>query len=325
MLNNKLRSGNFTNSEIVALTTMGSRDMTAEELEQHKKGNPKSRKTTIASWPGQKAITYIRETNMERRLDGPLEIESNARPLLWGKLLEVILFAWLGIEYSLKSSETILHKILRWWAGSPDGEKTDTVIDMKAPYTRKSFCMLVQPLYDGLTGKAAMDAIRFGYKDNNGFDHDKHPDGEKYYWQLVGGAVLLNKKFAELIVYMPYESEVEAIKAEAMKEKHGGKYFFISMANEGELPFLPEDGYYKNINIIRFEVPEEDKLLLTKRVLQGGQLLVNNDDMPNKMLVEFNTCTGSDCFIDSEEFVKSVYNNDLNYERLYNAPLEAYA
>lgn len=321
MVNNVLRHGNFTNSEIVALTKTGSRDMTADELEQYKKKNPKGLKKKIESWPGQKAITYIREKNMERRLKQPLESESNAKPLSWGKLCEYLVFLLLDTAYVLTSTETVLHALIRWWAGSPDGEKTDTVIDIKAPFTKKSFCILVQPLYDGLTGWDAMCAIRHGYTDKNGFEHEPHPDGEKFYWQLVGGSVLLKKKYAELIVFMPYESEIEAIKAEALKEKHGGKYFWVSMANDGELPYLPEDGYYKNINIIRFEVPEEDKLLLTKRVLQGGQMLIDNN-MPNKMLIEFNSCTGADAFIDSDEFVQSVYNNDLNYERLYEPVLE---
>ena len=318
MVNNVLRHGNCTSSEIVCLTKTGSRDMTPEELKQHKEENPKSRKTKIESWPGKAALTYIRETNMERRLERSLTDESNARPLSWGKLCEYLVFLLLDTAYILTSTETVLHKIIRWWAGSPDGEKTDTVIDIKAPFTLKSFCVLVQPLYDGLQGWEAMCAIRDGYTDKNGFEHDAHPDGEKYYWQLVSNAILLKKKYAELIVFMPYKSEIEAIKAEAMKEKYGGKYFWVSMANEGELPFLPEDGYYKNINIIRFEVPEADKLLLTKRVLQAGQMLVNND-MPNKMLIEWNNCTGSDGFIDNDDFVKSVYNNDLKYERLYEA------
>jgi hypothetical protein len=50
--------------------------------------------------------------------------------------------------------------------------------------------------------------------------------------------------------------------------------FWLSMAKDDELPYLQDDGYYKNINIIRFEVPEADKLLLTKRVLEAGKYLI---------------------------------------------------
>lgn len=242
MINNTARIGNFTSSEIVALTKEGKK----------------------AGTFGAPALTYIAETNMERRLQRSLTDESNARPLTWGKLLEGHVNDMLGLEYRLCNSETIVHPELPYWAGSPDCEKEDTIGDVKCPITLKSFCQLVDPLYQGLTGKEAMESIR-----------ENHKDGDKYYWQIVSGAILRNKKFGELIVYMPYQSELPTIKmlAQNVSGESLGKHYWITMAGDDELPYLLDGGYYKNLNIIRFEIPETDKKHLLDCVLKAGRML----------------------------------------------------
>jgi hypothetical protein len=243
---NKLRIGNPTSSEIVALTTL---DRSGKN-------------------PGKPFFTYVEEKNMERRLDRSLDSESNARPLVWGKLLEGQVFDVLGLEYSLNSQETMRHEEIEYWCGSPDGFKYDagkTVMDIKSPLTLKSFCQLVQPLYDGLTGMDAMNKIR-----------ETHKDGEKYFWQLVSNACISNSKFAELIVYVPYESELPEIKLMADGVDH---CMWIQFAGENDLPFLKDGGYYKNLNIIRFEVPQEDKDFLTERVKLAGTMLIQTPSL----------------------------------------------
>lgn len=257
----KERVGNFKSSTIAALTTTASRPMTPEELAAHKIEFPKSRKTTVQDWPGQAALTYIDECNWERRLGRCLTSESNARPLVWGNLLEALAFSKLPFEYELISRDSIVHPDYPFWAGSPDIKKTNTVGDIKCPQTLKSFCQLVQPLYDGLEGQVAIDWIR-----------DNHSDGEKFYWQLVSNAILLNCEYAELVVYMPYESELpEVMRMAADKDE----CYWIFNANENELPYLIDGGYYQDINTIRFKVLEEDKMLLTECVRNGGQLLID--------------------------------------------------
>src|SRR5437870_1925329 len=131
-MNNPLRVGNFNSSSIVALTSIGSRKMEKEELLAHKAQYPKSKKKNIDCWPGAGALTYIAERNMERRLGRSLTQESNARPLVWGNLLERRAFKLLDTDYILVSQETIQHPLYSCWAGSPDGFKHDkgkTVID----------------------------------------------------------------------------------------------------------------------------------------------------------------------------------------------------
>lgn len=284
MINNTPRVGNPTSSEIVAILSMGSREMTEEELAEHKRQFPKSKKKNIESWPGTAALTYIEECNMERRLGRSLTDESNARPLSWGKLLEPHVFDLLDIEYSLTSKDTIVHPDIPYWAGSPDGNTEDTVVDMKCPITLKSFCQLVHPLYVQELHMTEINGV-WVYDGNKAINwvRENHKDGNKYYWQLVSNACILNKKFAELIVYMPYQSELEAIKllAQNVPGDQLSRYYWISMAGPDDLPYLIEGGYYKNINIIRFEVPEEDKKLLTDRVKQAGAMLI---DAPSVIL-----------------------------------------
>lgn len=247
MINNKLRVGNFTSSEIAALM---SKDRSGKGF-------------------GKPALTYIEETNMERRLGRSLTDETNARPLTWGKLVESRVFDLLGLEYILSSQETKQHPAIPYWAGSADGRKNDegcTVMDIKSPMTLKSFCQLVDPLYEGLQGMDAMNAIR-----------ENHKDGEKFYWQLVSNSILEQTRFAELIVYMPYFSELPDIRmlAHSVPGDQASRHYWIAMAQDDELPYLIDGGHYRNLNIIRFEVSEADKKLLIETVKKAGEMLIN--------------------------------------------------
>lgn len=247
MTENKLRIGNFTSSEITALMS----------LSKDKKDFGK---------PG---LTYIEEKNMERRLCRSIDKEENARPLTWGKFMELRCFKLLPLEYKLSSQETIMHPDIDYWSGSQDGEKfaeEKTVIDIKCPITLKSFCNLVDPLYEGLTGMDAMNAIR-----------DRHNDGDKYFHQLVSNAIITGSKFAELIIHCPYRSELPEIRE--MASNYDGEnpfqYKWIHDSFDAQLPYIIDGGYYKNINIIRFEVPEADKQLMTANVIKAGNLLID--------------------------------------------------
>jgi hypothetical protein len=100
-----------------------------------------------------------------------------------------------------------------------------------------------------------------------------HKDGEKFYWQLVGNAILLNVDKAELIVGCPYESELLEIKELAETWNGEINLYWLFMADKTELPYLLDGGYYKNLNIISFDVKQEDKDLLTSRVVECVKLL----------------------------------------------------
>lgn len=241
MINNLPRIGNFTSSEIVALT------------KKDKKG----------TGFGAPALTYIEETNMERLLGRSISTEVDARPTSWGKLVETRVFDLLGLEYTLSSTQTTVHPTIPFWAGSRDGSKKMTTAEIKAPLTLKSFCQLVQPLHEGLTGMEAMNRIR-----------EDHKDGEKFFWQIVSNATIHDDEFGELIIYMPYYSELDAIRLMARQHEQAGKFKWIDWASDDELPYLIEGGYYKNLNIIQFEIPAADKKFLTDCVTKAGEMLL---------------------------------------------------
>lgn len=238
------RLGNATSSEIVALMA-----------------NDRSGKA-----PGVKFYTYVDQCNWERRLGRPIDNEVNAKPCAWGNLCEEYVQSkpeYISTQYTQRPDEPIIHPDFNYWSGTPDMTKADTVADIKSPFTLTSFCQLVQPIYDGLTGLEAINKVR-----------DTHKDGDKFYWQLVSNAILTNSNYAELHVFCPYKSELNEIRALAQQQDGAaGKYYGIAMSNDEDLPYLIEGGYYKNINVIRFEVPQSDKDALIKRIELAGKLL----------------------------------------------------
>jgi len=272
----KIRNGNFSSSEVVALLSMGVRDMTEDELEQHKKDNPKSRKKTIESWPGKAAITYINQCNMERRLERSLDNELDAKPTNWGKFVEPLLFQVLDGDYTYNSSDTLVHPDYDFWVGTPDGFKiteNKTVVDAKCPFTLESFCKLVAPLYNGFEGMDAMNALRNGFTDKTGLFQAPHTDADKYYWQIVSNACIDDCTHGELIIYCPYESELSVIQSVAVESGNPSAYF-IANGSQKSLPYIKDDGFYKNINIISFEIPQSDKDLLTETVKKASKYLI---------------------------------------------------
>ena len=228
----KARIGNFTSSEIYKLIK---RDRSGKGF-------------------GAPALDYIDEKNMARRLGRSLTTDCNARPLVWGNLLEPIAFRPLPFGYELKSKTTIVHPDYDFWSGSPDGTSPGSVFDIKCPITLKSFCQFVD--------SEGIEAIRA-----------EHSDGEKYYWQLVSNAILTGSDQAELIVFMPYLTDLPEIRLIADNDDAPeGKWIYY--AKDHELPYLIEGGHYNSVNIIRFDVPQSDKDLLTESVKMAGDKLI---------------------------------------------------
>ncbi len=272
----KIRNGNFTSSEIVALLSTTSRPMTEDELKSHLEQNPKSKKKNIDAWPGKAAITYLNQCNTERKLGRSLDNEIDAKPCNWGKFLEPLLFSLLAEEYTYNSNDTLVHPDYDFWLGTPDGFKVTerkTVVDAKCPFILESFCNLVNPLYDGFDGMGVMKALMEGYTDNKDLFHAPHKDAEKYYWQIVSNACIDDCIDGELIVYCPYESELPVIQSMAVQSGDPGAYF-IANGSKKSLPTIKDEGFYKNVNIISFEIPQADKYLLTETVKKAAKYLI---------------------------------------------------
>jgi hypothetical protein len=75
---------------------------------------------------------------------------------------------------------------------------------------------------------------------------------------------------------MPYLSEMPEVIRMADDTEPGqeSKHYFILMASEEDLPYLVDGGYYKNLYRLRFEIPQEDKDLLTEKVKEAGKMLI---------------------------------------------------
>lgn len=258
---NEIRNGNFTSSEIVALTGIAKRDATDAELASLKLTNPKSKAKLVEdlSILPKPALTYIRNKNWERKSKRSLSTGTNGRACWWGKVAELKAFNVLPTEYSLSSQITEFHPYIENWCGSKDGLKHDeglTVYDIKCPFALESFFTFCDC--------TTIEDVR-----------EQHADGEKYFWQLVSNACITGAKYAELIVYCPYKNELEDIKELASNYTEDlNKVAWINFAQDEDLPYLERNGDYQNIHIIRFEVSESDKLFLESRVLKAGELLL---------------------------------------------------
>jgi len=227
-MDNIERMGHFTSSQIYKLVKSG------------------RAKTAIFSAAG---LTYIEDTAIERRMKRNLDLGAYSQPMAWGKFMEQVIFNHLGIAYQLSADESTEHydpKYAPYWSGSKDLYQENVLVGEIKCYQPKEFARFTDAL---LTEN--IDIIR--------------KERPKEYWQVVSNAIINKVPYAELISFMPYESEMKEIRdlAEATQD---WQYRFIWEKENSELPCLPDNGYYKNINIFRFEVPLSDIKFLTERV-----------------------------------------------------------
>jgi len=271
----KIRHGNFSSSKIVALTIGGKRDMTETELAKWKAENPKSRKTTTETTFGEKALSYIKEKNYERLLGRSIQNDSNARPLLYGKLAEdYVLKNILGPEWTIdaesgiSSENTLTHPAIPFWVGTPDCKKEGkdglTIGELKAPYTMLSWCRFAEC--------KTMEEVR-----------ENHPDGETYYWQMISHAALTGARFGEFLVFCPYKWELAKIREWADNNWPGdpNKVAFINFSADNDLPWIEDGGTYNHLHTIRFEINPDHVKDLTERVLLAGTMLIERKETTN--------------------------------------------
>lgn len=228
------RVGNFSSSEIYNLMSKGRGDFSVENV-------------------GKPFDTYVRNKVRESRLKRGLHQRQNSRITTWGLFVEKMVFDKLSLNYELVSKTRYVHPDFDRWTGMPDCVTRDksVVSDIKCPWTLTSFCDMVDAMAEG------WEKLR-----------EVKPD---YYWQLVSSSILTGIDTAELIVYVPYKKDLEAIKEAANSHSWDGSLSendvaFINFATDEELPYLKEDGDYADLNHLQFKVPQEDKDLLTARV-----------------------------------------------------------
>jgi len=244
MISSYKRGGRFTSSKIVALTTSGRGEFGF----------------------GAKALTYIKEKQIEIRMECSVDLGGGGQAGNWGIFMEDVCHKKLlkrDLGYRKSSRTTELHPdfiFSKYWSGSCDYEyfKGDelTCISEQKSYQKKAFA-----LYTDCILKNETELLK------NEFPQE--------YWQIVSNAIIHNVDFGEAISFMPYESDFEMIKDLAYNYEGGDewKYRFIYEGKMDYLPYLKDGGYYKDLNIFRFEIPEADKDFLTERIEKAIILL----------------------------------------------------
>lgn len=203
---------------------------------------------------GQPGLKYIKQVGLELKLGRALTCERDARPTSWGDFCEHRVFNLLDLSYRNVSDTRFFHLDVKHWSGKPDTLRAETVGDIKSPYNLEVFCDKIAAL------EAGIDIYRAEYPED--------------FYQHISNAILLNANGMEVthfeaIIYAPYYSELEEIRSEAALDCPWIKY-----AADDELPWIPDGGTYKNINIFRFQIPESDKIALHNRVVEASKMLV---------------------------------------------------
>jgi len=236
ILDNVVRVGNFTSSEIWKLMKNG-------------RG---------VNGLGEKALTYISEKNLERRLGLSLKQDVHTRPIAWGNLCEMYVHEnKLGIEFESVGKLTLQHPTIAFWKGSPDFIcKSKQIICEAKAYERKRFAEYADSIMSNDVSQL----------------RENH---EEEYWQLVSNAIILGYNKIQPLLFIPYKSELPKIRefAANIDTADQWKYKYIADADDSELPYILDKGYYENVVKAVFEIPSEDIKALTDRVLLCGTML----------------------------------------------------
>jgi hypothetical protein len=198
--------------------------------------------------------TYIEEKQFEAKLGRQLSKEVSTRPISWGHFCEErVINLLLDTSYKNVHDKRLVHPTITNWTGSPDFIRPEHNIigDVKS-FELKMFCTVLKNYDKGI------EVFKI--------EHDD------IYWQLVSNLILSNSKSSELILYVPYLSELTktvngcvSIK-DSIDEETPKKFQWIKSAEDDEMVYLLESGLYKNINHLLFDITESDKQALTNRV-----------------------------------------------------------
>lgn len=213
---------------------------------------------------GAPAMTYIEEKRFEQLIGRSLSTEIAAKPTTWGNLCEIYFFSqpgYLPLEVEVLNKIRFNHKKLDW-SGAPDGYVGNKVIDLKSPYTLKSFCQLSECM-------TAADLQKVNHL---------------YFWQLVSNAILIEQERevkiteAELIVFVPTLAEVPLIQELALTTDLMPEYQrqWIRYAEIDTLPYLTGASTLPNVKKLNFEIIDEWKEQLTERVKLAQELKNKN-------------------------------------------------
>lgn len=201
--------------------------------------------------------TYIEKKFFERKINRSLDMGKYGQSAQWGLFLERYVFShFMGLKYEIAATETKINPELDCHAGSADlVEKGVKVGDIKC-YEPLNFCRMAECF-------ALNDVQEF----KNQFP--------KEYWQLVSNAIIYGTDRAELILYMPNLQELQEIRDLAMDHEGSDqwKFRFITENEDYQLPYVPDEAAYENLNRFEFEVPQVDKDFLIDRIKEADKII----------------------------------------------------
>ena len=261
-MNNENRAAHLTSSMAYQLIPQGSVPMTIEELLEFKISNPKSKKKNKSSGFNSAGLTYIKDKQIEMRMNTCIDGDFYSRASAWGIFMEMFVYNGIGHGYEMCSTSTVLHpKYGNYWSGSVDLLILNTDIKVIGISEIKSYQKRNFALYSDCLRQKNIDLLKKEFP--------------KEYWQIISNACIHNVDIGEAIIYMPYKKDIPDI--QEMASNYDGadqwKYKFICDSDIDELPCIENDGYYKDICKFRFEIPKEDKIFLTSRIIEASKLL----------------------------------------------------
>lgn len=206
--------------------------------------------------PSSAFYTYAEEVAIEKFIGRPIREQVKTKATKWGNLMECVVFNSLPMGYELCHKESIRHKDYPdIWSGTPD-----LLSDEKVGET-KSFFIKEFVLFSSVLLSRDIELIKKEYP--------------APYWQVVGNSILTEKKYAELIAFLPKKQELFTILNSVENTDFltdfnldPVDYLYFTVDNIEEFPYLPDECSLDSINTFCFEVPEEDKEFLTNKYIE---------------------------------------------------------
>lgn len=217
---------------------------------------------------GAGAITYINNKKKEMEYGRGINLPVNKLDILWGHLWEVWVHWNLEPknEYELIIDKTTIHPKYSFWAGSEDFQ-----VKIKGGCIAELKCFQLSNHYDYAKCLEKKDVQVF----------KKEFDSE--YWQIVSNSCIHNTKYGEAIAFMPTEAnliemrelleETDYIEKNLKDDPYKYKTWFVDKPL-WDLSFIPSHSTFPSMVKFRFEVPIEDKIELTERMIKAGKLLL---------------------------------------------------
>jgi hypothetical protein len=235
MIDNPLRIGKFTSSDIVRLVKFG-----------------KDKKSPSVAF-----YTYVYEKYKEHILGKALETDKYSKDIAWGEFLEFYYKTFkLPLNGKYSKADTKVHENLLW-AGTPDYYTDTKVGDIKAP---KSTTFLDA----SLLCETIEDYIE--YMDMG----EKY-----YWQLVSNALLFGKTECELTIYcpYQKELEDIRCFEPDPNDAAMHPRYTWIPNHTDSELTHIPNDSKVKNIKIINFIPKEEDVILLYSRVAKGTELL----------------------------------------------------